>query len=176
MGKIRLSLRSLEVDESPPPTGTDIMQLFGSPPDKADRNKEAGLPESADDLHKAFVEATQARPATPPPTPGPPPDPNPSKPSDDWKMTLIDGPEVSHLTLQPEGDPNGPPATQFWKVNGLPANRGTSGSASSSAPLSMPLPTAPDAGKGKPATGTGDNAAPDGNNSNSKPATVLKAS
>jgi hypothetical protein len=91
-------------------------------------------------------------------------------------MTLIDGPEVSHLTLQPDSDPDGSAATQSWRVNGLPANRGTPGSASASPPSSLPFPTAPDTGKGKPTTGAGNNASPDGNNSNSKPATVQKAS
>ncbi len=91
-------------------------------------------------------------------------------------MTLIDGPNVAHLTLEPDGDPNGPEAGQFWRVNGLPAGRGASVSASPSDPSSLPLPTAPDVGKGKPASGTGNNASPDGGNSNSKPAKVQKVS
>ena len=174
MGKIRLSLRSLEVDDTPPPPTTDTMQLFGSPPDKSNRNKEAGLAESAEDLHKAFVEATQVKPLPPPPTPLA--SPTPAKSSDTWNMTLIDGPEVSHLTLEPDGDPNGPTATQFWRVHGLPGTRGTSGSTSPSTPISTPFSTAPDAGKGKPTTGTGNNASPDGNNSNSNPAPARKVS
>ncbi len=177
LGKIRLSLRSLEVDESPPPPGTDTAQLFGNPPDKPDRNKEAGLSALPADVREAIVEIQQPKPLPPVPLPPAPlPSPDPPKVSDNWKMTLIDGPNVSHLTLEPEGDPNGPQAAQFWKVNGLPANRGTSSSASASAPASLPFPTAPDAGKGKPTTGTGNDASSDGNNSNSKPATVPKAS
>jgi hypothetical protein len=133
------------------------------------------------DVQKAIAEVQQAKtlpPPLPPPIspPAPPPSPNPSRPSDFWNMTLIDGPEVNHLTLEPDGDPNGPQANQFWRVNGLPANRGTSGSASPSAPSSLPFPTVPDAGKGKPSTGTGNDASSDGNNSNSKPAPVPKVS
>jgi pilus assembly protein CpaB len=177
MGKIRLSLRSLEVDEGPPPPGTDMMQLFGNPPDKSDRNKEAGLSELPEDVQKAIVEYQRAKPLPPPPAPTPsPPSLNSPKPSNNWNMTLIDGPDVAHLTLEPDGDPSGREAGQFWRVNGLPAGRGTSGSASPSAPSSPPLPTAPDTGKGKPTTGTGNNASPDGDNSNSKPAKVQKVS
>jgi len=180
LGKIRLSLRGLDVDEALPPTGTDTAQLLETP-DKSDRSKEAGLCGLPADVQKAIAEVQQAKtlpPPLPPPIspPAPPPSPNPSRPSDFWNMTLIDGPEVNHLTLEPDGDPNGPQANQFWRVNGLPANRGTSGSASPSAPSSLPFPTVPDAGKGKPSTGTGNDASSDGNNSNSKPAPVPKVS
>jgi pilus assembly protein CpaB len=172
MGKIRLSLRSLEADETPPPPGTDISELFGNPPDKADRNKEAGLSGLPEDVQKAIAEVQQVKPLPPPPMPTPPPPSlNPPKPSNNWNMTLIDGAKVNRLTLEPEGDPNGPQAAQFWKVNGLPDNHGASGSASPSDPSLTPVPAAPDTGKG-----TGNNASPDGNNSNSKPAKVLKIS
>jgi hypothetical protein len=84
---------------------------------------------------------------------------------DNWNMTLIDGPDVSHLTLQPDGDPNGPQASQFWRVDGLPVNRAPS------APSPPPARTSPDAGKG-----TGNGAAPDSNNSNGKAAKTLRVS
>jgi pilus assembly protein CpaB len=183
MGKIRLSLRSLEVDDQPPPPGTDIMQLFSNQPDKADRNKEAGLSALPEDIQKAIAEAQHAKPSPPPPPPTPTPPTStpptsvgsdPPKSSDEWKMTLIGGSEVNHLTLEPESDPNGPPALQSWRVNGLPSSHGKSGSAPASSPSLLPFPTAPNADKGKP--GTGNNASPDGNNPVSQPAKMQKVS
>jgi pilus assembly protein CpaB len=177
LGKIRLSLRGLEIDDTPPPSGTDSAQLLDTP-DKADRNKEAGLSELANTMRKKFAESSQVKPLpspSPAPTPEPPPitgtspSPNPAKPPDNWNMTLIDGPDVSHLTLQPDGDPNGPQASQFWRVDGLPANRGAS--ASPSVPSPPPVRTSPDAGKGP-----GNGASPDGNNSNGKAAKTLRVS
>jgi pilus assembly protein CpaB len=186
LGKIRFTLRGLEVDEGAPPPGTDTTQLLGVGPEKADRNKESGFSALPDDVQNAITEfqrlkplppATAASPApvpAPVPTPTAGPSPAPANPPDSWNMTLIGGSKVNHLTLQPEGDPNGPEATQFWRVHGLPANQGTSGSASANESFSPPPPAARDAGKSKPGTSTGNSALPDGNNSNNKPAIVQK--
>jgi pilus assembly protein CpaB len=182
LGRIRLTLRSLEVDEAPPPPGTDSTQLFGTGPEKSDRNKESGFASLPEDIQKAIVEAQQLKPLpptaapTPAPAPAPVPAPNPSasKPSESWNMTLIDGPKVNHLTLQPEGDSNGPEATQFWRVHGLPADHGTSGPASANEPSSLSPPAAREADKSKPSTSTGNSASPNGNNSKSTPAIMQK--
>ena len=69
LGKIRLSLRGLEIDDSPPPTGTDSAQLLDTP-DKADRNKEAGLSALADTIRKKFAQPSQVKPLPPPADPG----------------------------------------------------------------------------------------------------------
>ena len=91
-------------------------------------------------------------------------------------MTLIDGPDVSHLTLEPEGDPESAPGGPV-----LEGERIARQSRDLEVSVGERLPRClsrrrPDAGKGKPTTGTGNDASSDGNNSDSKPATVPKAS
>ena len=53
----------------PPPPGTDTAQLFGNPPDKPDRNKEAGLSALPADVREAIVEIQQPKPLPPVPLP-----------------------------------------------------------------------------------------------------------
>ena len=177
LGKIRLSLRSLEVDESPPPPGTDTAQLFGNPPDKPDRNKEAGLSALPADVREAIVEIQQPKPLPPVPLPPAPlPSPDPPKVSDNWKMTLIDGPERQPLDLGARGRPERAPGGPVLEGERIARQSRDLELSVGERPCSLPFPTAPDAGKGKPTTGTGNDASSDGNNSNSKPATVPKAS
>ena len=178
LGKIRLSLRSLEVDESPPPPGTDTAQLFGNPPDKPDRNKEAGFVCVAGGCPRG----DRRNPATQAAAAGAAAAGAAAESGSPQSVRQLENdadrrPRRQPLDLGARGRPERAPGGPVLEGERIARqSRDLEAQRRRAPPASLPFPTAPDAGKGKPTTGTGNDASSDGNNSNSKPATVPKAS